>query len=92
VVRTGRVPEEELAPIWEDRAALRALAADKLADFVLADPDATWARFALKASSSNRRMHCERNDLPTISPPICIFGGIEIGRYCLKMCEHRNLI
>ena len=37
------------APVREDRAALRALAADKLADILLAEPGADWARFALEA-------------------------------------------
>jgi len=36
------------APVREDRAALRAQAADKLADILLADPGAGWARFALE--------------------------------------------
>ena len=37
------------APVREDRAVLRALAADKLADILLAEPGAAWARFALEA-------------------------------------------
>ncbi len=33
----------------EDRVVLRALAAHKLADIALSDPDASWVRFALEA-------------------------------------------
>jgi len=39
---------EAPAPVREDRAVLRALAADKLADVLLADPGAGWARYALE--------------------------------------------
>lgn len=47
--RRRQVEPVEPAPVREDRAALRAQAADKLADVLLVEPGAGWARFALEA-------------------------------------------
>lgn len=48
--RRGDVAEPVApAPVREDRAVLRSQAADALADILLAEPGAAWARFALEA-------------------------------------------
>ena len=47
-LRVDELTETEPALSRENRAALRAQAADKLAEIVLADPGACWARFALE--------------------------------------------